>query len=711
MWRKALSVVTILALLASGMGVRKVKAADAMSDGLAQYEFACVETGQNDSLIRYEYRNRYGEQVLPVAGKSATRKQAADLPESYDSRENGWVTSIKDQGLTGACWAFGALKALEANSIKNGICTKEDADFSENHMAWYSYHGVKDMTHPLYGDTNIRMKSSENEIYNEGGTARMAVAALANGWGAAKESEAPFNAGTSLEIRSMVQSMRQKEESFRAAQSVALNNADCYDEASRDEIKQAIMENGALDAAIYYSSKNLYQSAAVSSMYQSSFGPESANHCVTIIGWDDNFSTFKNIPSEKGAWLIANSYGTEYNNDGYFWLSYADTSLTEIYSLSGEKTGLYDTRFQYDGNGWGSGYYNDDDISSANVFTNTTSVPQKLQTVGFYTYNDNASYEISIYRHVSGSSPVNGTLMAQTTTKGTLRYNGYHTVKLSNPVIIGKGETFSVVVTYKANGGTAYALYEGGNSLHSSYASKAKQSYVLIDKKDGWVDTNKEGMNNACIKVLSNNATEEDYVQQESEFATATPSPTGTPAATATPQSIVAPDTKPASTKVPIKKITVTPKKLTIGKKESVKLKVAVKPINASEALTYKSSNSKVAKVSKTGTVTGKQVGTVKITVKSPSGVSAKVSVIVKKAPSSVKVKAAKNRVKKGKKLALQTYLSKDSASYSIRMTSSDTRKATVSSDGILHAKQKGVVVVKVTTYNGKKSHFSVKIV
>ena len=265
MWRKALSVVTILALLASGMGVRKVKAADAMSDGLAQYEFACVETGQNDSLIRYEYRNRYGEQVLPVAGKSATRKQAADLPESYDSRENGWVTSIKDQGLTGACWAFGALKALEANSIKNGICTKEDADFSENHMAWYSYHGVKDMTHPLYGDTNIRMKSSENEIYNEGGTARMAVAALANGWGAAKESEAPFNAGTSLEIRSMVQSMRQKEESFRAAQSVALNNADCYDEASRDEIKQAIMENGALDAAIYYSSKNLYQSAAVSS--------------------------------------------------------------------------------------------------------------------------------------------------------------------------------------------------------------------------------------------------------------------------------------------------------------------------------------------------------------------------------------------------------------------------------------------------------------
>lgn len=37
-----------------------------------------------------------------------------------------------------------------------------------------------------------------------------------------------------------------------------------------------------------------------------------ANHCVTIVGWDDNYprDNFANRPSGDGAWLIANSYGT-----------------------------------------------------------------------------------------------------------------------------------------------------------------------------------------------------------------------------------------------------------------------------------------------------------------------------------------------------------------------------------------------------------------
>lgn len=46
---------------------------------------------------------------------------ATDLPDSYDARTDGSVTSIKDQGQCGSCWAFARTSSLEAASIKAGL--------------------------------------------------------------------------------------------------------------------------------------------------------------------------------------------------------------------------------------------------------------------------------------------------------------------------------------------------------------------------------------------------------------------------------------------------------------------------------------------------------------------------------------------------------------------------------------------------------------
>lgn len=52
-----------------------------------------------------------------------------------------------------------------------------------------------------------------------------------------------------------------------------------------------------------------------------------------------------------GAWLIANSYGTNYSKDenGYFWVSYYDPSLCEYYTFECVSADTYQTIFQYDG--------------------------------------------------------------------------------------------------------------------------------------------------------------------------------------------------------------------------------------------------------------------------------------------------------------------------------------------------------------------------
>lgn len=50
-------------------------------------------------------------------------------------------------------------------------------------------------------------------------------------------------------------------------------------------------------------------------------------HAIVIIGWDDNYSKdnfYYEKPENDGAWLVLNSWGTQWGNNGTAWLSYED---------------------------------------------------------------------------------------------------------------------------------------------------------------------------------------------------------------------------------------------------------------------------------------------------------------------------------------------------------------------------------------------------
>ena len=93
-------------------------------------------------------------------------------------------------------------------------------------------------------------------------------------------------------------------------------------------------------------------------------------------------------------------------------------------------------------------------------------------------------------------------------------------------------------------------------------------------------------------------------------------------------------DTKPAEKPdkktVKAKKVVVNKKRIVLKKDKKVKLKVKLKPANATEKVTFKSSNKKVAKVTKNGVVKAVKKGKCKITVKTASGKKAVVKVTVK---------------------------------------------------------------------------------
>lgn len=90
------------------------------------------------------------------------------------------------------------------------------------------------------------------------------------------------------------------------------------------------------------------------------------------------------------------------------------------------------------------------------------------------------------------------------------------------------------------------------------------------------------------------------------------------------------PAEKPDKKTVKAKKVVVNKKSIVLKKGKKVKLKAKLKPANATEKVTFKSSNKKVAKVTKKGVVKAVKKGKCKITVKTASGKKAVVKVTVK---------------------------------------------------------------------------------
>ncbi len=534
-----------------------------------------VQTSNNDGVARFTYEDAEGNVCELDSGTTENKittnslKKSSEIPETYDLRDDSLVTGIKDQGVTGCCWAFAAIKTIESNCIKNGLVSVNSVDFSENHLAWFSYSKSTDSTDPLCGDgisvstssfsprfdsTNQRPGPSSTSsstdstaAYMDGGSAILATFTLAKWSGAENETNAAFTASTETEMKSMASTMSSSE-SLRYDSYAHLQNAICYDDATDDVIKQEIIDNGAIDIAMYYNNSNIKTTTTGgTSYYQNTYSGDTAvsaaNHCVTIVGWDDNYSksNFVNTPSKDGAWLIANSYGTSSGDSGYFWLSYYDESICDVYSFDMESTDNYDNVYQYDGFGWGSGYGSDkEDVKAANVFTADSSSAQNISAVSFYTLTDGQAYTIDIYREVSGSLPESGVRISSAQVSGTEAYSGYHTVNLKSDVNIAAGEKFAIVITYDQTGSTyCYAPVEGETTSYTSssdivtynYSSQSRQSYLYLEGK--WYDTNEEGINNVCVKAFTDDIATAAAISAE-DIAASTASATSTPQSTAT---------------------------------------------------------------------------------------------------------------------------------------------------------------------------------
>lgn len=132
------------------------------------------------------------------------------------------------------------------------------------------------------------------------------------------------------------------------------------------------------------------------------------------------------------------------------------------------------------------------------------------------------------------------------------------------------------------------------------------------------------------------------------------------------------------------------------------KLTVTYNGKNVTKAAKYKSSNSKIAKVNKNGTITAVRPGTVKITTKY-KGKSRTTKVTIKKAKLSLNKKTIE--LSRGQKFTLKAFANKSGISNkNVKWTSSNSKVASINKNGIITTKKNGTTTISCKTTIGKVS-------
>lgn len=373
------------------------------------------------------------------------------LPARYNLAENGFVTDVKNQQDSGNCWAFAALASLETCVLK-----------ASNKTFNFSVENMKNLIE-MYSAYGWKMET------NEGGYNGMPMGYLASWLGPVNATLDPFDDKGTLSPLLDSEMHIQNIYVLPARTSYTDNDA----------IKEAILKYGGLYASYYHSAG--YLNSKTNAYYDPYTG--NGNHAITVVGWDDNYSknNFYTAPAGDGAFIVKNSWGSSWGDNGYFYISYYDRVLfavnkdNQAFTYILNDTVRYTKNYQYDVAGmtdylitgkktvWYKNIYNatgNEAIAAVSTFFNTT-----------------VDYEISIY--------VNDVL--QLTQNGRHEGSGYYTIPLKEYVPVAVGDIFKIVVKLAnpQNGYVAVPISEQLSTTRCYYAPGV--SYFSNDGKK-WTD-------------------------------------------------------------------------------------------------------------------------------------------------------------------------------------------------------------------------------
>ena len=613
------------------------------------------------------YEENYERNVMPArdydkfddnfnVNQSNSLVRSSQIPSTYSSVDEGFVTSIKNQNPYGNCWAYAACSVAESYLIKKGMASS-DIDLSEAHLNYYMYHNKGDKYENTDNDqTNVIGKYSFTDV---GADPRMLQLAMSN-FGLASETSYPI---------SKITTMQGSKEDQNNTQYVMTNSNLLCQQAKGNEsiIKQAILDNGSV-LACYYDTSTAYKN----SNYYNSNEVNSFNHAISIVGWDDSYAAnnFDNKPTRNGAWLIKNSWGTGFGNQGYFWMSYDEYSLGSVYSYE-FKNKDEENIYQYDGTNNALRYTLSSNTSTyANEFL-VKRTNEELNAVSVGSATSNIPYKLEIYTNLTDiNNPTSGN--CEVNQNGIIENDGINYIKLSKGISLKDNTYYSIVFTlFGTNENNASIMLDATlKGTDIEFIADTSNEYCFIKSYNTW---GKLSDNTFRIKGIT--------IKEEPK---------------------------------PIETIILNKTDITLTKGTSETLQATINPSDTTDDKTLKwtSSNPDVATVDNTGKVTAVGGGTATITVKSQNGKEASCEVKVTSKIESISLNKSNITLSKGTSETLKATINPSDTTddKTLKWTSSNPNIATVDNTGKVTAVGGGTATITVKSQNGKEASCEVKV-